>query len=126
LRGGQAEEPDAAHSKETQTCGEGVADAALSPGNWSDVYEISVFLIVPTLCVGMHPVTLCVTFQKWNAERPWRHSHAGAWERSKAGKNGQTIAGHASESMTRNYQKDHADIVWSGAIPDLNISEITG
>ncbi len=40
------------------------------------------FLIVPTLCVGMHPVTLCVTFQKRNAERPWRHSHAGAWERS--------------------------------------------
>ncbi|MCP1453376.1 hypothetical protein J3D49_000930 [Pseudomonas kilonensis] len=30
----------------------------------------------------MHPVTLCVTFQKRNAERPWRHSHAGAWERS--------------------------------------------
>ncbi|WP_445572169.1 tyrosine-type recombinase/integrase [Pseudomonas sp. E102] len=44
----------------------------------------------------------------------------------KAGKDGQTIAGHASESMTRNYQKDHADIVWSEAIPDLNISEITG
>ena len=39
-------------------------------------------LIVPTLCVGMHPVTLCVTLQKRNAERPWRHSHAGAWERS--------------------------------------------
>lgn len=44
----------------------------------------------------------------------------------KAGKDGQIIAGHASESMTRNYQKDHADIVWSEAIPDLNISEITG
>ncbi|TNB85112.1 hypothetical protein FHJ31_11640 [Pseudomonas sp. Fig-3] len=42
------------------------------------------FLIVPTLCVGMHPVTLCVTFQKRNAERPWRHSHAEAWERSKS------------------------------------------
>ncbi len=40
-------------------------------------------MIVPTLCVGMHPVTLCVTLQKRNAERPWRHSHAGAWERSK-------------------------------------------
>jgi hypothetical protein len=26
----------------------------------------------------------------------------------------------------QNYQKDHADIVWSEAIPDLNISEITG
>ena len=33
-------------------------------------------LIVPTLCVGMHPVTLCVTFQKRNVERPWRRSHA--------------------------------------------------
>lgn len=44
----------------------------------------------------------------------------------KAGKDGQKIAGHASEKMTRNYQKDHAEIVWSEAIPDLNISEITG
>ena len=44
----------------------------------------------------------------------------------KAGKDGQKIAGHASETMTRNYQKDHAEIVWSEAIPDLNISEITG
>ncbi len=25
---------------------------------------------------GMHPVTLCVTFQKRNAERPWRHFYA--------------------------------------------------
>ncbi|CAI8827231.1 hypothetical protein EMIT043CA1_210042 [Pseudomonas brassicacearum] len=31
----------------------------------------------------MHPVTLCVTFQKRNAERPWRHSHAECEERSK-------------------------------------------
>ncbi|AZV25715.1 hypothetical protein CT157_06795 [Pseudomonas syringae] len=29
--------------------------------------------IVPTLCVGMHTVTLRVTV---DAERPWRHSHA--------------------------------------------------
>jgi hypothetical protein len=28
--------------------------------------------------------------------------------------------------MTKNYQIDHAEIVWSEAIPDLNISEITG
>ncbi|RYM38202.1 hypothetical protein EVS84_24475 [Pseudomonas koreensis] len=28
---------------------------------------------VPTLCVGMHLVTLCVTL---DAERPGRHSHA--------------------------------------------------
>ncbi|MBR7216236.1 hypothetical protein C1X27_25090 [Pseudomonas sp. MPR-AND1B] len=32
--------------------------------------------IVPTLCVGMHPVTLCVTTLKADAERPGRHSHA--------------------------------------------------
>lgn len=44
----------------------------------------------------------------------------------KAGKDGQKIAGHASESMTKNYQRDHAEIVWSDAVPDLNISEITG
>ncbi|PJH91017.1 hypothetical protein CVG87_03145 [Pseudomonas sp. WCS365] len=37
-------------------------------------------LIVPSLCVGMHPVTLCVTFQKRNAERPWRRSHAERWD----------------------------------------------
>lgn len=44
----------------------------------------------------------------------------------KAGKDGQKIAGHATEGMTRNYQKDHADIIWSEAIPDLDISEISG
>ena len=32
--------------------------------------------IVPTLCVGMHPVTLCVMALKADAERPGRHSHA--------------------------------------------------
>ncbi|POA37533.1 hypothetical protein C1891_12600 [Pseudomonas sp. GW456-12-1-14-TSB6] len=30
-------------------------------------------MIVPTLCVGMHPVTLCVTA---DAERPGRRYHA--------------------------------------------------
>lgn len=44
----------------------------------------------------------------------------------KAGKDGQKIAGHASEGMTKNYQRDHEEIIWSEAIPDLNISEITG
>lgn len=43
-----------------------------------------------------------------------------------AGKDGQKIAGHASETMTKNYQRDHAEVIWSEAIPDLNISEITG
>ena len=63
---------------------------ALSNGTSPDIYLRFLIdrldfdrLIVPTLCVGMHPVTLCVTFQKRNAERPWRHSHAGARERSK-------------------------------------------
>ncbi|WLG53835.1 phage integrase Arm DNA-binding domain-containing protein [Pseudomonas sp. FP1742] len=44
----------------------------------------------------------------------------------KAGKDGQKIAGHASEGMTKNYQRDHEEVIWSEAIPDLNISEITG
>ncbi|PRW66855.1 hypothetical protein DD985_23725 [Pseudomonas sp. HMWF011] len=33
-------------------------------------------MIVPTLCVGIHPVTLRVTLCRWDAERPGRHSHA--------------------------------------------------
>lgn len=44
----------------------------------------------------------------------------------KAGKDGQKIAGHASEEMTKNYQKEHAEVIWSEAIPDLDISEIAG
>lgn len=44
----------------------------------------------------------------------------------KAGKDGQKIAEHASEDLTKNYQRDHAEVIWSEAIPDLNISEITG
>lgn len=44
----------------------------------------------------------------------------------KAGKDGQKIAGHASEGMTKNHQWDHEKIVWSEATPNLNISEITG
>ncbi|WP_353743073.1 phage integrase Arm DNA-binding domain-containing protein [Pseudomonas fluorescens] len=44
----------------------------------------------------------------------------------KAGKDGQKIAGHASSGMTKNYQKDHDEIIWSEANPDLDISEISG
>lgn len=44
----------------------------------------------------------------------------------KAGKDGQKIAGHASEEMTKNYQKEHAEVIWSEAIPDLDINEIAG
>jgi hypothetical protein len=50
----------------------------------------------------------------------WKHLY------KKAGKDGQKIAGHASEGMTKNYQRDREEIIWSEAIPDLNISEITG
>ena len=35
----------------------------------------------------MHPVTLCVTFQERNAERPRRHSHAEREERSSLPRN---------------------------------------
>ncbi|MCY1535653.1 Phage integrase family protein [compost metagenome] len=44
----------------------------------------------------------------------------------RAGKDGQKIAGHASEEMTRNYQKDHADVIWSEVEADLDIAEIAG
>jgi integrase len=44
----------------------------------------------------------------------------------RAGKDGQRIAGHASEDMTKNYQRDHAEIIWSDATPDLDIGEIAG
>lgn len=33
---------------------------------------------------------------------------------------------HASASMTKYDQKDHAKIVWPEAVPDMNISENTG
>jgi len=33
-------------------------------------YHLTTRLIVPTLCVGMQPVTLRVTSRKRNAERP--------------------------------------------------------
>ncbi|MBD8480280.1 hypothetical protein SOM59_05095 [Pseudomonas coleopterorum] len=40
------------------------------------------------------------------------------------GKNGQKIAGHASEEMTRTYKRNHADAVWSEVQADLDISGI--
>lgn len=45
--------------------------------------------------------------------------------RSLSGKDGQKIAGHANEGIVKNYQRDQ-ETVRSEAIPDLNISEITG
>jgi hypothetical protein len=44
----------------------------------------------------------------------------------KAGKDGQKIAEHSSKEMTKNYQKEHAEAIWSGVIPEFDISEITG
>lgn len=41
----------------------------------------------------------------------------------RAGRDGRIIAGHATEAMTRNYQRDHADVVWSDAVPDLDVGE---
>jgi hypothetical protein len=37
----------------------------------------------------------------------------------KAGKDGQKIAGHASEGMTKNYQRDHDEIIWCELAADL-------
>ncbi len=46
-------------------------------------FIVSAPMIVPALCVGMHPLTLCVSLRRpqdirlrWDAERPGRHSHA--------------------------------------------------
>ncbi len=61
-------------------------------------------LIVPTLCVGMHPVTLCVIFQKRNVERPRRHSHAEREERSPQPPRpdrSHALRGHASRDALR-------------------------
>ena len=61
-------------------------------------------LIVPTLCVGMHPVTLCVTVQKRSAERPWRRSHAEREERSSQPlrpDRSHALRGHASRDALR-------------------------
>lgn len=40
------------------------------------------------------------------------------------GKDAQKIAGHASEQMTKNYAKGHDEIIWSEAIPDLDVSNL--
>ncbi len=42
----------------------------------------------------------------------------------RAGREAQQIAGNSSADMTKNYQRDHAEVVWSDAVPDLDISEI--
>ncbi|AVE06889.1 hypothetical protein CYL20_20795 [Pseudomonas palleroniana] len=44
-----------------------------SPGKSWVIFRAS--LIVPTLRVGIHPVTLCVTTLRADAERPGLHFH---------------------------------------------------
>lgn len=41
------------------------------------------------------------------------------------GKDAQRIAGHADEKMTKNYAKDHAEIIWTDVSPDLDSSIIS-
>lgn len=43
----------------------------------------------------------------------------------KTGRDAQTIAGHARAEMTKNYQADHDEIVWSEAVADLDLSGVT-
>lgn len=42
------------------------------------------------------------------------------------GKDGQKLAGHASQKMTKNYEADHEEVVWTEAVADLDLSKITG
>src|SRR5690606_10946934 len=43
----------------------------------------------------------------------------------KAGRNAQTIAGHTTSKTTKNYQADHDEIIWTDAIADLDLTNIT-
>lgn len=43
---------------------------------------------------------------------------------NRAGKDAKAILGHASDAMHRNYGADHHEIVWSDAVPDLDISAV--
>ncbi len=44
----------------------------------------------------------------------------------KAGKDGQKLAGHSTRKMTKNYEADHEEVVWTEAVADLDLSKITG
>ncbi|MTI72539.1 MAG: integrase [Stenotrophomonas sp.] len=44
----------------------------------------------------------------------------------KAGKDGQKLAGHSTRKMTKNYEADHEEVVWTEAVADLDLSNITG
>ena len=44
----------------------------------------------------------------------------------RAGLNAQQILGHASEKTTKNYDRDHHDIVWTEVCPAVEIKEIAG
>ncbi|MCD5970717.1 tyrosine-type recombinase/integrase [Pseudomonas quasicaspiana] len=68
-------------------------------------------------------------YSKWTeAEQPGFHEVRALSLHlyKRAGKDGQKIAGHTTEGMTRNYQKDHNDIIWSEVVADLDIKEISG
>lgn len=51
------------------------------------------------------------TGRKRNNLGSTRYAHCPCTHTKKAGKDGQRIAGHASEEMTKNYQRDHAELV---------------
>lgn len=44
----------------------------------------------------------------------------------KAGKDGQKLAGHSTRKMTKNYEAGHDEVVWTEAVADLDLSEVTG
>jgi len=44
----------------------------------------------------------------------------------KAGKDGQKLAGHSTRKMTKNYEADHEEVVWTEAVADLDLTGITG
>ena len=62
--------------------------------------------------------------QPWEVTKPGSNKATRMYKR--AGKDGQKIAEHASENMTKNYQKDHVDVVWSEVEADLHIAEFAG
>lgn len=45
---------------------------------------------------------------------------------NREGKDAKSILGHASEAQHKNYGADHHEIVWSEAVPDLDIGGIIG
>lgn len=68
-------------------------------------------------------------YKDWSeAQQPGFHEIRALVEHlyKKAGKNAQQLLGHADEKMTKNYGKDHHDIVWNEVVPEVEVKEITG